>query len=107
MRTYKTGKIYCLTNHTNKIYIGSTIKTLNERLSGHKYDYKRYINNKYHYVSCFEIMKEPTYEIILLEEFACNTKDELLRREGQYQQDMDCVNVHINKRTFFNKNLME
>ena len=72
------------------------INTLNERLSGHKYDYKRYKNNKYHYVSCFEVMEDPTYRIMLLEEFPCSSRDELLMREGQYQRDMECVNKYQN-----------
>ena len=101
MRTFQTGKIYCLVNEANKKYIGSTIKTLNERLSGHKYDYKRFKNNKYHYVSCFEVMTDPTYRIMLLEEFPCNSRDELLMREGQYQRDMECVNKYQNKRKHY------
>lgn len=95
--TYQTGKIYCLTNEGGKKYIGSTIKTLNNRLSGHRHDFKRYKDNRFHYISCFDIMEDPTYRIILLEEFPCNNRTELLIREGQYQKDMECVNRHINK----------
>ena len=37
----KTGYIYSLTcNNRNLVYYGSTTKSLNERLSQHKYDFK-------------------------------------------------------------------
>ena len=99
MRTYETGKIYMLTNKAGDKYIGSTIKTLSERMSGHKYDYKRYKKNKFHYLSSFKVMNDNTYRMILLEEYPCNNRMELESREGYYQRETEgCVNIHINKR---------
>ena len=96
MTNYGNGKIYMLTNEAGDKYIGSTCKTLNERLSGHKHDYKRYNNNKFHYLSSFKVMHDNTYRIALLENFPCKNRLELEMREGQYQRDMECVNIHIN-----------
>ena len=41
------GKIYKIISiNTDKIYIGSTTKSLYERLQGHKRNYKRYQHKK-------------------------------------------------------------
>lgn len=101
MKSYQTGKIYMLTNEAGDKYIGSTIKTLTERLSGHKYDFKRYKSNKFHYLSSFKVMEDITYRMVLLEEYPCNNRMELEMREGQYQRDMECVNIHKNRRVIF------
>ena len=98
MKSYQTGKIYMLTNESGDKYIGSTIKTLTERMSGHKYDFKRYKSNKFHYLSSFKVMEDSTYRMILLEEYPCNNRTELEMREGQYQRDMECVYIHKNRR---------
>ena len=58
VNNYDRGKIYKITcNVTGKIYVGSTIKPLKIRLSGHKAHYNLYLKNKYHYVSSFEIFQ--------------------------------------------------
>ena len=46
-------------------------------------------------------MIDETYRIELLEQYPCNSRMELEMREGQYQRDMDCVNIHKNKRVIF------
>ena len=88
-------------NEAGERYIGSTCKTLNARLSGHKYDYKRYKNNKFHYLSSFKVMTNETYRMVLLEAYPCNSRMELEMREGQHQQETDCVNIHKNRRVIF------
>ena len=65
--TYSEGKIYILKcNITKKIYIGSTIQTLNRRMSEHKCSYKRYEEGKTHYITSHEIIKNNNYCIRLL-----------------------------------------
>ena len=52
------GRIYKITSsETDDVYVGSTTKTLRERLSQHKSNYKQYIKNKYRYVKSFDILK--------------------------------------------------
>ena len=94
MNKYQRGKIYKIVdNTTDNIYIGSTCEpTLARRLSGHVRDYKRYLNGKYHYVSSFDIISKANYDIVLVELFSCQTKDELLARERHYKDTLDCVN---------------
>ena len=104
---YNNGKIYKIiyndiTNNKLFIYIGSTIQTLYSRISKHKYDYKRYLNNKYCYVSSFEIIKNNNYQIELIEYYKCNNNFELRLREQnildeyrhQYKNDNNVIIVN-------------
>jgi len=99
---YQRGKIYRLVcNTTGLQYYGSTIeKSLCERLSKHKYKYKQYFLEKTnYYTSSFEIIQNNNYEIILVELFPCNSKDELHQRERFYIENNKCVNKVIPCRT--------
>lgn len=70
---YQNGKIYRIhCNVTGKDYLGSTIKRLPTRLSGHVYDNKRWIHGMSHYVSSFEIFL--TLREIFLENVTCKIK---------------------------------
>lgn len=77
------GKIYILRSlGSGKFYVGSTFRTLNERLSAHKNEYKQYIANKHNYVSSFDVMRRNDVVIELYENYACENKADLKRREG-------------------------
>ena len=88
---YQLGKLYKLVSkQTEKSYIGSTCeKYLSNRLKGHKAKYTRFmkINSKgfqksrIDYVTSFELMKYDDVQIILLENYPCNNKEELHKRE--------------------------
>ena len=100
MSKYQNGKIYKIIDKTNnKIYIGSTIKTLKERLSGHERNYKRYLNDKDRYTSSFEIIKNNNYCIVMIEDYPCETKTELEKREGFFIKSIECVNKKVAGRT--------
>ena len=96
------GRIYKITSiNTDKIYIGSTSKSLTERLERHEYNYKAFQNGKTNNVKSFEILEKENYEIQLLEEIEYDAKTELLEREGYYikkHRDI-CVNKYIAGRT--------
>jgi hypothetical protein len=95
----KIYKIY--SPNTNKIYIGSTKKTLNKRLSVHKYNYNQYLKSKFHYISSFKLIKFNDCKIELLEEFIYNNKKEILEKERLYIENniINCVNLIIPTRT--------
>ena len=96
MPDYSKGKVYCLRSYqTDDIYIGSTIQTLSVRIGGHKRDYNCWKNGKYHYVTSFELIKYDDCYIELLEDFPCENKNQLEKREGFHQRSMDCVNKFI------------
>lgn len=98
MPDYSRGKVYMLTcDGSESVYVGSTTATLNNRLSNHKANYKRYLANKHHYVSSFELFKIGDVCVELLEDYPCETRRELEAREGFYidklkSEDKDIVN---------------
>lgn len=102
MPDYKNGKIYAIRSHqTDKIYIGSTVDTLSRRMTGHRSNYKQYRNknNKYSFISSFNILEFDDAYIELLENCSCNSKEELLKREGELIRKTTCVNKNIPDRT--------
>ena len=92
---YKYGKIYKIVcNTTGYQYIGSTCNPyLSTRLSGHRSDYTQYLKNITHYISSFEVLKNNNYDIILIESYPCETKDQLHARERFYIINNECVNM--------------
>jgi len=93
MVNYQKGKIYTIrSRNSDKVYIGSTCNELRKRFYNHKTDYKRWVNGKGDYTASSEVLKDGNCYIELLEKCPCNSKDELLRREGQLIRSMKCVN---------------
>lgn len=87
MSKYQNGKIYKLSGN-NKIYIGSTICTLSKRKDMHEYSFKKGIKQS----TAWEILTDSNYTIELIENYACNTRDELLMRERYWIDTSICVN---------------
>ena len=95
-----TAKIYKIVDNSNdNIYIGSTCDSLAQRLSEHKYDYKRYLKGIFHNITSFEIIKNNDYKIELLEDCNIKTKQGLIERERYYVENNVCVNKYIPGRT--------
>lgn len=82
---YQLSKVYTIRSpSTDKFYLGTTVKTLSGRFSGHKSNYKFFLQGKYKCnVSSYEIIKLGDAYIELLESYPCNSKEELLKREGE------------------------
>ena len=100
MEKYQKGKIYKLVSTTSDlVYYGSTTRILSYRLTDHKSDYKGYLNGKRNYRTSFELMKLGDAQIILVEDYRCDTKKELLARERFYIENNICVNKEIPGRT--------
>jgi hypothetical protein len=100
MGDYTTSKIYKIFSiDSDDVYIGSTTETLSTRLSRHKSNYKRYLNGKHHYITSFKILEKNNYDIVLIEECPCNSKQELHERERYYIENNNCVNKYIPCRT--------
>ena len=102
MSDYKQGKIYKIVDLTteNNIYVGSTCQTLEKRLSGHVNDFKYYtMNNNNNYITSYEVLKNGNYEILLIENYPCDSKYELLKKERYFIETMNCVNQIIPTRT--------
>ena len=94
---YSLCRVYKIVSpQTDKVYIGSTCsKYLSSRLSQHKYNYKKYLNGNYHYVSSFEIIKYDDCKIILIQSYPdCQSKMEQRMYEQDWIDIFDCVNKH-------------
>lgn len=89
MPNYQLGKIYSIKSpNTNKVYIGSSTVSLEKRFAQHKLQ-----NN-----SCTskEIIDARDSYIELLENYPCQSREELNRREGEIiRGTVNCINRNI------------
>lgn len=104
MVNYAKGKIYkIVSDQTDKIYIGSTCQTLCKRFSCHRGNYKDYLNGKQSYCASYEIIKYDDAKIYLIEDYPCERREQLLRREGEIikkkKNNGGCCNNKIAGRT--------
>lgn len=98
---YAKGKIYSIRSHlTDKFYIGSTASPLSKRFYEHKNDNKQFIAGKRKGgCSSFEILNFGDAYIELLEDYPCENKNQLRKREGEFIRANECVNKKIAGRT--------
>jgi len=100
MSKYIQGKIYKLTSsQTDKVYIGSTIKPLNNRFSKHKCDYKRWLKSQMVKITSYDLLQYDDVKIELIKEFPCETKKELEKEEGKLILENNSVNKCVVGRT--------
>jgi hypothetical protein len=100
MNKYKRGKIYKIISQSHPEiypYYGSTIqKTLAERMGNHRGQYKGYTNGKQRsYCTSYKLLCFDDAQIILVEKYSCESKDELVAREAYYIRKYNCVNKII------------
>ena len=100
MEDFTKGKIYKIINFTDKqIYVGSTVYSLSERMMGHGTKYKMWKRRKgKEYYSSFILFENHGFDnckMVLLENFCCSSKKELIIREEFYRQ-MN-INFCVNK----------
>ena len=100
-QSFQKGKIYIIRNRINDlVYIGSTCQSLAQRMVQHRRDMnvKRCQDWK-----LYQLMKElhnENFYIELLENYPCNTKDELNKREGEFiRKYQSQLNKRIEGRT--------
>lgn len=100
MPNYQNGKIYKIINYENDdIYIGSTCEKLSRRIAGHRANFKQYLDGNHNYITSFKILENPSATIVLIENFPCNSKEELTAREAFHIRENNCVNKYIPLRT--------
>ena len=104
---FSNGKIYRIRSaHSELPYIGSTVDSLEERFDEHQRWYKKWINSGKQrtsgmYCSSAEILKYPDSKIELVENYPCNSKEELREYEGSFQNPgVNCVNLKKAGRAF-------
>lgn len=103
---YKFGKIYKIIpieGENGDQYFGSTKKKyLCQRFNGHKQHYKLYKDGKKSKCSSFDLFEKYGVDnclYVLVENFPCETKEELKAREAYYILNNDCVNKCVPGRT--------
>ena len=103
MNKYQNGKIYKIVDvGYNKCYIGSTCEKLSKRMAHHRQKHNAFLRNNSYFTSSFKLFQEFGLEnckIELIENYACECREELLRREGHYIKQNDCVNTVVAGRT--------
>lgn len=104
MANYNNGKIYKIESPLgDKVYYGSTTKQyLSQRMTKHRGDYKQWLNDKASLVMSYKLFDEYGLEnckIVLIENYPCESKDELRAREAHYIKSFECVNKNIPGRT--------
>ena len=86
--TYLKGKIYKIINEIDdEIYVGSTCNPLSKRM----YDHKGNINRKKETIKLYKHMDKldfDNFEIILVENYPCKSKDELNAREEYWRKQL-------------------
>ena len=106
MTNYDKGQIYLL-SHNGYYYVGSTTKSLTERLKKHQKDFRNYNSGKRKTTITSFIILEKCYDckIETLQKYDCKSKKELTRKEGEYIRSYKdkygdkCVNKVIAGRT--------
>ena len=96
MRDYSKGKIYKLVAG-DMTYYGSTTRRLCQRIGCHRADYKKEKLSSYS-----KMLFDSGYEVLifLVENYPCNSKEELLSRERWYIENNECVNKARPIRTY-------
>lgn len=88
IQNYHNGKIYKIVNEiSSDIYIGSTCACLNTRIAQHRYMSKKYPDLLF-YKFVFNNNGWLNFRIILIEDYPCKKKEELLMREQYYKDSL-------------------
>ena len=99
MNKYHNGKIYKIVDvGYNKQYIGSTTENLSMRMARHRNEYRRYKDGKINKTMSFDLFDEyglDCCKIELIENAKCETKEELLKKEGEYIRSINCINKSL------------
>ena len=99
MSNFQEAKIYKVINKLNsEIYVGSTTLDLDKRMIKHKCDAKQ----RPHLSKFYTFMNETgidNFEIELIEDYPCETQEELRKREGKIIKAMATLNQRVAGRT--------
>ena len=84
-KDYSKGKIYCIRNTINdEIYIGSTCQSLSQRMAQHRRTLKCGRLGGMKLYNLMMDLGEENFYIELMEEYPCESKDRLRKREGEF-----------------------
>ena len=94
---YTLGKIYTIRCRTNPehIYVGTTIQPLSKRWGGHIVDSKKKSNRLIYVTINADVDGWDNWYIELYEEFSCDNREQLLRKEGEIVRKIGTLNMVI------------
>ena len=98
---YHNGKIYKITDIAyTECYIGSTVQPLCNRMAEHRRHYNQYKNGtkgmEYTSFTLFDKYGIENCKIELVETYKCETKDDLVKREGCWiRLETTCINKKL------------
>lgn len=102
-KIFEIGRVYRLYSDEYN-YIGSTNKTLKQRLSQHECHYKMFLAGHYHECDSFLIIETGKYQIELLAEFQNIPERNLRKIEQECIDKTDCINEKHSYRKIINGN---
>ena len=86
MPDFSKGKIYKLvSNISSDVYIGSCLVELSKRLYGHKQPLNKCVSKRM-------FVNDAIISIVLIEDYACENKNQLKSRELHYITTIECIN---------------
>jgi dsDNA-binding SOS-regulon protein len=98
MPDYSKGKIYKIVADTDeeyKPYVGSSCQELSQRMTDHQRGYKRWKKNKGKHIRSYDLFDQfgvDKCKIILLEEYSCQNISQLLMKEREWFDKIECCN---------------
>ena len=100
MPEYSKGKIYMIYSTDSPVllpYYGSTTYSLKKRGKEHKAHFKQWKQGKKTGCSSFMLLEQgfDKVAIILVEDYPCNSKQELEIREAHYIKNSPCINKNL------------
>ena len=105
---YSNGKIYKIVdNKSDMIYIGSTCKSLEERLKAHETDLKKFKKGQKNYITSFKILEKADYKIEIVKNYSCNSKHELEQEEGKFMVQMKSNGINVVNKCFVGRTINE
>ena len=99
MNKYEFGVIYKITNSkNNEVYVGSTTMDIELRFVKHKCDAKTrpYVSKFYTFMNEEGV---DNFDVEIVEEFPCESRKELEKREGEWIRKIGTLNQQIAGRT--------
>ena len=111
-KDYTKGKIYIIRNSQNDLtYIGSTCQTLAQRMAQHRRDMKYPKRQQYKLYQAMNELGVDAFYIELLEDYPCQKKEELLKKEGERIRELNSEYNKIisgrNKQEYYQDNREE
>ena len=95
---YSKGKVYKIYSPSDfeLCYVGSTTQTLSARMKGHRRSYRDWIKGDLRILTTsfllFEKYGLDNCIIELIENYPCESREELHRKEGEYVLKLNCIN---------------